>query len=172
MLLIEESIPDLDAPVPSAPPSEVGPSLHEIHRLAVSRRGVIRGMLVGAGALAVSGVGMLAGPAQKAFAATGPKGETEHTNCGGYEYSGGTCFGGKIGSYYCNSSKWHLTTGWSMTCSSGHYYIAWGRCASREAWRWTTSGVSYRCADGYQIAYSCGGPSNGTKTWTICQARL
>ncbi|MFC7485627.1 twin-arginine translocation signal domain-containing protein [Knoellia sp. CPCC 206453] len=169
MSIVESQIPDMDLMPSTAPRSEVGALLHSAHKRALSRRSALQGALVGAATASLGGLSLV-NPASAL--ANGPQGETEFTNCTVYSYSDSAiCIGGNVSSSWCNGSKWHRTDGWSMTCSSGHYYIAWGRCNGREAWRWGYGGRTYRCADGYQWAYSCGNTA-GTKTWTICKATL
>ena len=84
---------------------------------------------------------------------------TEYSHCAGYDNAPGyhddspvqlICFGADYGSHWCGSDGWFLISSGSgyntypvVVCGTGAYHNY-----KRNAWRWTYSGDTYRCADG------------------------
>lgn len=86
-----------------------------------------------------------------------PNGYSEQRDTtGAYVNSGAACYGGRVmGSTMCDSYGWHRSDrtssgGWfgSTTTSYRPVSSACGATTTKNAWRWTVNGVTYRCSDG------------------------
>ncbi|MDP4504815.1 hypothetical protein [Nonomuraea turcica] len=125
----------------------------------VSRRAVFQTLGVLGGALAINIVSALPGGRSKSASATVG---TEYTDCAGYGswagYSNNTkvCVGAPYASSYCGSDGWFRTDGNAYSAYIPIKACGAGSLANRNAWRWTHSGVPYRCADGYYRVYGVG----------------
>ncbi|MGW4475339.1 hypothetical protein ACWENQ_37210 [Nonomuraea sp. NPDC004354] len=150
--------------IPSAEtaPEGAAPSLVRslIPDAPVARRTVLRGLLVGAiSATLVPFEWVLS---KRAAHAAGPTSEWTAANCSdGYPYGYGegannwwvdnkkVCFGGwRMGSYPCSSgSRGYHFEGWRGYYDEGYTSTRVTTCSRRNAWRWTSSGTTYRCSD-------------------------
>ncbi|GAA4972340.1 hypothetical protein HD597_007101 [Nonomuraea thailandensis] len=134
---------------------------------APSRRTVFKTMGALGGALALNVLSALPGRNNSAHAAVG----TEYTSCAnygswtGYNNNTKVCVGGTYSRSYCGSDGWFLRS--SGTCYNSYAVKACGTggLAARNAWRWTHSGRSYRCADG-NVA-TCGGTYFYICSWAL-----
>lgn len=154
-----DSIPDIDDAT-----SEPTFALTEIDSV-LRRRTVLKGITLSAVALGTGALNM-AGATTPALAETSPTGLTgwdgndckdaypngyaeQKDNYGEYVNEPGACFGGTfIGSSFCDSAGWYRR-GYD---SYRQYYrpisSACGSATTKNAWRWTVNGVTYRCSDG------------------------
>ncbi|WP_433368801.1 hypothetical protein [Streptosporangium sp. CA-115845] len=145
-------------PPTGAEPSRVRPLIRE---LRPSRRTALKSLAVGAVTAALVPLewvftkGMaLAGPTSEwtgaGCADSYPNGYTQQAN-NWWSSGAATCFGGwRRGSYPC-ASGWHFE-GWRGYSDEGYtsnrIATACGSGGTKKnAWRWTTSGLVYRCSD-------------------------
>jgi hypothetical protein len=180
-MLTLESIPDTEVAPADAKPTL---ALTELSTAPAARRTILRGMVLGAltvGATAATWSSKLTTKAARAETSpTGVKGwdrldcldaypggySEVRDNVGAYTGLNGACFGATfIGSIYCKSG-WHRTDTVRDEPVTNSYRALPTRCAGKGAWKWTTNGTWWRCADG-QVTVSAGGSSN-TYT-TICR---
>lgn len=188
MTLDLNTIPDHD--------DEVNPTAERTGSLkllgsSMRRRSVLRSMGLGgaaAGAMVLGWSPLSRGSA--AFAETSPTGlqgwdandckdaypngyyETPDTE-GDFVSQPGACYGGRvIGSTMCDSAGWHRsdTTGdWRSGTSYRPVSTACGATSTKNAWRWTVNGVTYRCSDGVTTV------SNGWRRYSylsICRSQV
>lgn len=105
-----------------------------------------------------------------------PNGYNEQRDTtGSFVSEPGACFGGQeIGSTLCDSTGWHradtVRVNWSTTHAYRPISIACGASSTRNAWRWTINGVTYRCSDGTKSVRYFG--INWYTYLTICRARV
>lgn len=189
MTLQLSEIPDA---VSEEPVRERTKALTELGSLA-KRRTVLRAMALAGATIGATALGWSPlGRAGQARAETSPTGLTgwdaldckdaypngyaeERDNVGVYTAEPGACFGGYyIGSTMCDSTGWHKAVSerisWSQTRSYRPISTACGATTTKNAWRWTVNGVTYRCSDGVMSVKYYG------MTWysylTICRAKV
>lgn len=117
------------------------------------RRFLQVGLALG-GALALNGLQALSGVRLKPAGATVG---TEHTNCAGYDATGGyvdnsvVCVGPPYSYIYCGSDGWFKdgyfdggTSHYKPVVHCGNGY----NVSFKNAWRWSYGSNRYRCADG------------------------
>ncbi|GAA2415196.1 hypothetical protein [Nonomuraea africana] len=167
-------------PPAGAEPSRVRSLIRE---LRPSRRSALKGLGV---AVATAALVPLEWVFTKSMAlAAGPTSEWTRSNCtdgypNGYGqqsnnwWVGGTatCFGGwRRGSYPC-SGGYHFE-GWrgysdeGYTSSRTASYC--GTSSTRNAWRWTTSGLVYRCSDAITTCVWNSGERHTALTISMCR---
>jgi len=183
-------IPDLDGDQSAGEPSQALRDLKPTGRRTVLRGIALSGVAVGA---AVLGWSPLSGM-RSASAETGPNGlrgwdrndckdaypvrsgypsggyNEERDTGGAYTGSAAACYGGDfMGSDYC-SSGWHRS-GTVRDAPITRTYVpissACGSGATKNAWKWTAGGRTWRCSDGHTTV--SGGGSSRTYL-TICRA--
>lgn len=189
MTLDLNSIPDLDESTSgSGPKTSALSGLGSMARRRTVLRGIaLSGATIGATALGWSPLSRISG----ASAETSPTGLTgwdatdcrdaypngyneERDNVGVYTSQPGACFGGyRIGSTLCDSTGWHrsdtVRTSWSQTTSYRPISSACGATTTKNAWKWTVNGVTYRCSDGVMTVRYWGFPYSYL---TICRAKV
>jgi hypothetical protein len=175
-----EHIPEHDHVPAGAPPTSI---LRDL-KVAGGRRSVLRAaalgaMTLGAATLDLSGVfGTRSAKAEwgpygmqgwdrNDCADAYPGGYNEVNDTNGYYLGTAACFGGTWrGSNYCYGG-WHKNGTWYYGSIRGDSVPVYSSCSGRNAWRWTTGGMWYRCSDGNTTFY--GGGYNGQTYFTICR---
>lgn len=99
----------------------------------------------------------------------------ERDNVGIYTNEPAACYGGyMIGSSLCDSTGWHKNTyerySYAETRSFRPISTACGATTTKNAWKWTVNGVTYRCSDGAMSVYYYG--YRYYTYLTICRARV
>ncbi|MCA0435625.1 MAG: hypothetical protein LCH98_03920 [Actinobacteria bacterium] len=188
MTLHFTDIPDADA----TETTERTQALTALGALA-KRRTVLRGMALAGATIGATALGWSPlGRSDAASAETSPSGllgwdandckdaypngyNEQPDNVGVYQSQPGACFGGYyMGSTMCDSTGWHradsVRNSWIQTTSYRPISSACGATTTKNAWRWTVNGVTYRCSDGTMSIKYWG------LTWytylTICRARV
>lgn len=104
-----------------------------------------------------------------------PNGYNEQRDTTGvYVNERGACYGGRVmGSTVCDASGWHRADstggGWSGGTSYRPISTACGATTTKNAWRWTVNGVTYRCSDGVTTVSSW---YRRYSYLSICRARV
>ncbi len=194
MTLDLTTIPDVDA---GNEPGATGKKLEPTEALTglgalAKRRTVLRGVALAGASIGASALTWGQAGTPTAHAETSPTGLTGwdrndcrdaypngynemRDNTGIYTNEPGACFGGSyVGSTLCDSTGWHRADSqrisWSRTNSYRPISTACGATTTKNAWRWTVNGVTYRCSDGIMSVKYFG------STWytylTICRARV
>lgn len=159
MTLDLNSLPDLDQPATT----DATDALADIDQV-VRRRTVLKGVTLSAIALGTGALSMAG--ASKAAAETSPTGLTgwdandckdaypngyneQRDNYGIYTAEPGACFGGTfIGSNFCDAAGWYRNETDRYNQTYRPISSACGATSTKNAWRWTVNGVTYRCSDG------------------------
>lgn len=167
-MLAFDSIPDAD--------DDLNPATQKTSALAMldvsaRRRTVLRSVALaatGAGAMVLGWSPMSKVPAHAETSPTGlqgwdandcrdayPRGYNAQRDTEGiYRNQPGACYGGRVmGSTVCDATGWHRADstggGWfSQSRSYRPISTACGATTTKNAWRWTVNGVTYRCSDG------------------------
>lgn len=161
------SIPDVD--------DDLNPATAKTSALAMldtsaRRRTVLRSTLLAASAAGATVLGWSPLGLKAASAETSPTGLTgwDANDCrdgypngyneqrdteGAYVNEPAACYGGRVmGSTMCDSAGWHKSGSsgnwFSGTKSYRPISTACGATTTKNAWRWTVNGVTYRCSDG------------------------
>lgn len=184
MTLTLADIPDVDAP--SAQPTTALTGLGSLAK----RRTVLRGMALAGATIGAGALGVVNG--RRAGAETSPTGlqgwdaidcsdayprgyNEQRDTTGDFVNEPGACFGGsQMGSTLCDSTGWHRSDTVYVSSSRSNSYrpisSACGATSTKNAWKWTVNGVTYRCSDGVMSVRYWG------RTWysylTICRARV
>lgn len=157
------------------------------------RRTVLKGVALAGATIGATALGWspVAG-ARRAFAESSPTGligwdandcrdaypngyNEQRDTTGAYVNEPGACFGGnEMGSTLCDSTGWHradtVRVNWSTTHAYRPISTACGATTTKNAWKWTVNGVTYRCSDGTKSARYYGW--NWYTYLTICRARV
>lgn len=188
MTLDLTSIPDSDA---TSGAGEKTSALSGLGSLA-KRRTVLRGMALSGATVGAVALGWSPlGKASSASAETSPTGLTgwDANDCkdgypngyaesrdteGAYTAEPAACYGGYIiGSTMCDSYGWHKTESkqlsWVQSVKRRPISTACGATTTKNAWRWTVNGTTYRCSDGVSTYYYWG---LGYSYLTICRAKV
>ncbi|MDO5628428.1 MAG: hypothetical protein Q4G43_08920 [Mobilicoccus sp.] len=167
MSLDFDHIPAADDAPEGAPRSEALSGLGALAR----RRTVLRGMALAATTVGATALGWSPlGGGLAARAETSPSGLQgwDRNDCrdaypngytarpdteGAFRDRAGACFGGyRMGSTLCDSSGWHRADVERRSFLESWAYrpisTACGATTTKNAWRWTVDGVTYRCSDG------------------------
>lgn len=167
MTLDIDDIPGLDDAPTGAAATRALSGLGSLARRRTVLRGIaLAGATVGATALGFSPLGR----ASAARAETSPSGLSgwdaldcrdaypngyaeRPDNTGDHVDAPAACFGGyRMGSTLCDSTGWHRSDteriSWSESRSYRPISSACGATATKNAWKWTVGGVTYRCSDG------------------------
>lgn len=176
-------IPRSDRPAPGAEPRAVQfrtTAARGRHRSSqgrglpglgfLGRRGFLGVLGAGAMTLGMTMLGWIP-LARRAQAEEG----TEYPDCGRYSNGPGgpICLGARYSPTYCGADNWFIT-GCYVRRGFGVCFTPIEICRSdpdsnvgRNAWRWMSEGIEYRCADGH--AYWEGAPN---PELVICSAKL
>lgn len=156
-------IPRIDQPGPDAAPRAV----QFTNSLALPRRGFLQVAGTAAMTLGLTVLGWIP-LARPARAEAG----SEYPHCGRYHpKGGGICYGAPFSPSYCGEDNWFKEGCYGQWDQGLNCYTPRTVCRAQEeprnAWRWRSNGVEYRCADG-EIQYS-GAPNLEP---VICNATL
>ncbi|MCG5212087.1 hypothetical protein [Streptosporangium sp. KLBMP 9127] len=158
--MFTDTIPTMDAPPLGAVPSRVRTVIGDS---PVARRTLLKGLVVSAVAATLVPFDWVF--SRRAARADGPTSEWTAPNCRDAYSEGYTemranwgpgpavCYGGwRVGDYPCNEDQRHFEG--SRSSSDGEemfsaYRIdsACGETSTRNAWRWSNAGNTYRCSD-------------------------
>lgn len=167
MTLALDQIPDVDVAPAGAEKTQALSALGAVAR----RRTVLRGMALAATTIGATALGWSpTGGRSAAWAETSPSGLQgwDRTDCrdaypdgyteavdteGAYTSRRAACFGGyRMGSTLCDSTGFHRSDverrSWSQTWAYRPLSTACGSYSTKNAWKWTVDGVTYRCSDG------------------------
>lgn len=162
-----DSIPDRDEAASGVPRTRALSDLGGLARRRTVLRGIaLAGATVGATALGVSPFGR----DRAAWAETSPSGlsgwdatdcrdayprgySEQRDNVGTYMSAPAACYGGyRMGSTMCDSTGWHRADTERISSRETRSYrpisSACGATTTKNAWKWTVNGVTYRCSDG------------------------
>ncbi|WP_250007971.1 hypothetical protein [Actinoplanes sp. M2I2] len=160
------TLPDFHTAPPDATPSVVTAT---IRGSRVSRRTVLQ--LVGGGALGLGLAALDLVTRALPSRATNPNPVLSVWNdCRGYYSSSPTTCVPATAWYSstCNGS-WHRNDSYSGSSVTYNYTFDNTSCSSRNAWRWTGSGVNRKCSDGRTV-YRDG--STSRNTFSICRTAI
>lgn len=189
MTLDLDSIPDAE----SSDRRTAGPTLAltQLGSLA-RRRTVLKGVALAGATIGATALGWAPLGSFQARAETSPSGlngwdaldcrdaypngyAEQRDTTGSYVNEPAACFGGsEMGSTLCDATGWHradtVRQSWSTTLAYRPISTACGASTTKNAWRWTVDGVTYRCSDGTKSVRYFG------VSWytylTICRSRV
>lgn len=151
-----DDIPLIDTP----PEQDYQPRQLRFRIPPLKRRSFLRTVGVGGMALGITAVGFLPN-SHRAEATVGTEWKT---GCGGYSYDNALCTGAPYSKGYCGGDKWFKNGCWTVN-GLRKCYRPITVCNGRNAWRWWSGSVQYRCADGYVY-------HSGNRYFRICSAYL
>lgn len=156
------------------------------------RRTVLKGMGLAGASIGATALGWSPLSGGRAWAETSPTGlqgwdaldcrdaypngyNEQRDTTGAFVNEPGACFGGsEMGSTLCDNTGWHrsdtVSSGWFSQTAYRPISTACGASTTKNAWRWTINGVTYRCSDGTKSVRYFG--INWYTYLTICRARV
>lgn len=187
-----DDIPDADPALRTDEPRGRTQALTQLGSLA-QRRTVLKGVALAGATIGATALGWSPlGGSRAAFAETSPGGlqgwdamdckdaypngyNEQRDTTGAFVNEPGACFGGsEMGSTLCDSTGWHrsdtVSSGFLQQTAYRPISTACGASTTKNAWRWTVNGVTYRCSDGTKSLRVFG--INWYTYLTICRARV